>query len=125
MGPMVKARKNARRKPGRQEPARPSATAAVSGNEGRHTMPKVERNPEIAEAVPWSERVTAYDEEHFVVYLRLLDATADGASDDEMSRIVLGIDPAREPERARKALKSHLERARWMTKKGYRDLLQG
>ncbi len=88
-------------------------------------MPRVERNPEIAEEVPWSDGVTGYDEAHFVVYVRLLDASADGASEDEMSRIVLGIDPALEPERARKALKSHLERARWMTKAGYRDLLSG
>ncbi|MGO8869640.1 MAG: DNA -binding domain-containing protein [Alphaproteobacteria bacterium] len=81
------------------------------------------RDSEVADRVPWSERVTPYDEAHFVTYLRLLDATADGASEDEMSRVVLGIDPDREPERARTALKSHLERARWMTKTGYRDLL--
>ncbi len=80
-------------------------------------------NPEIADEVPWSDTVTPYDEAHFVVYLRLLDAAAEGADEDEMSRIVLGIDPARESERARKALKSHLERARWMARSGYRDLM--
>lgn len=88
-------------------------------------MPSVESKPEIADEVPWSDRVTAYDEAHFVVYLRLLDASAEGASEDEMSRVVLGIDPAREPERARKALHNHLKRARWMSKSGYRDLLTG
>lgn len=86
-------------------------------------MPKVEKNPEIADEVPWSEQVTDYDERHFIVYLRLLDASADGASNDEMCRIVLGIDPAKEPERAKQALDSHLRRARWMTEHGYRDLL--
>ena len=80
-------------------------------------------NPEIADEVPWSDHVTAYDEAHFVVYLRLLDASKEGASEDEMSRIVLGIDPAKEPERARRAVKSHLKRARWMTEMGYGDLL--
>jgi hypothetical protein len=86
-------------------------------------MPKVERDPEIADEVPWSEQVTAYDERHFIVYLRLLDANADGATDDEMCRIVLKIDPTKEPKRARQALESHLRRARWMTEHGYRDLL--
>ncbi len=35
-----------------------------------------------------------------------------------MVRIVLGIDAAKEPERVRKALESHLARARWMTGHG-------
>ncbi len=77
----------------------------------------------IVDDVPWSDAITAYDEAHFVVYLRLLDAGADGATADEMARIILGIDPAREPERAQKALASHLRRARWMTEHGYRRLL--
>lgn len=79
--------------------------------------------PPIADEVPWSDRVTPYDEEHFIVYLRLLDASADDATEEEMSRVVLGIDPASEPERARNAVRSHLDRARWMTETGYRDLL--
>ena len=87
-------------------------------------MARVGHQSKVADEVPWSERVTAYDEAHFVTYLRLLDAAAEGASEDEMSRVVLGIDPALEPERARKALKSHLERARWMAEAGYRDLLE-
>lgn len=86
-------------------------------------MPKPELNPEIAQDVPWSETITDYDECHLIVYLRLLDAVAAGVSDEAMSRIVLGIDPAREPERSSKALASHLRRARWMTEKGYRHLL--
>ena len=77
----------------------------------------------ISDEVPWSERVTPYDEAHFIAYLRLLDASADDATEEEMSRIVLGIDPASEPERARKTVRSHLKRARWMTETGYRDLL--
>ncbi|HVB18369.1 MAG TPA: DUF2285 domain-containing protein [Stellaceae bacterium] len=88
------------------------------------TRSRVDLNPTIADDVPWSDTITAYDEAHFVVYLRLLDASADGASDEEMARIVLGIDPRREPERARRALESHLRRARWMTETGYRHLLR-
>lgn len=77
----------------------------------------------IADDVPWSDGITAYDESHFVIYLRLLDATADGASADDMAQIVLGIDPAKEPDRARKALDSHLRRARWMTEQGYQRFI--
>jgi hypothetical protein len=86
-------------------------------------MPNIELNPEIADDVPWSDTVTEYDMAHVVVYLRLLDASDDGAPDGDMCRMVLGIDPAKEPERARKALESHLRRARWMTENGYRQLL--
>ena len=86
-------------------------------------MPKVEMNPAIADVVPWAEHVTEYDEQHFVVYLRLLDASAEGATNEEMSRLVLGIDPVKDADRARRAVDSHLRRARWMTEHGYRDLL--
>ena len=86
-------------------------------------MPKPELNPEIVEDVPWSETITDYDERHLIVYLRLLDAVAAGASAEALSSIVLGIDPAREAERSRNALASHLRRARWMSDNGYRHLL--
>lgn len=80
-------------------------------------------NPEIADEVPWSDTITTYDQAHLTVYLRLLDATSDGATQDEMARIILGIDPTLEPDRAQKAVTSHLRRAQWMTEKGYRHLL--
>lgn len=86
-------------------------------------MPKPELHPEIADNAPWSENVTDYDERHLIVYLRLLDAVAAGATNEEMSRLILGIDPLDAPERSKRALKSHLRRARWMSKSGYRHLL--
>ena len=86
-------------------------------------MPKAAKEAPIADEVPWSEAITAYDEAHFVVYLRLLDAEADGATADDMARMVLSIDPAQEPERAQKALASHLRRARWMTEHGYQRFI--
>jgi len=55
----------------------------------------------------------------------LLDAEADGADWEEVAKIVLHIDPAKEPKRARKAWESHLARAKWMTETGYRFYLQG
>ena len=82
-------------------------------------------NQPIADEVPWSESITPYDEAHMVVYLRLLDASADGASPNEMAQIILGIDPAKEPQRAERAVDSHLRRARWMSRIGYRQLLRG
>ena len=86
-------------------------------------MTEPDPNPEVANEVPWSEEITAYDEAHLVMYLRLLDASAEGASADQMARVVLGIDPDKEPERARKAVSSHLRRAQWMTKKGHHRLM--
>ena len=46
-------------------------------------MAQAGMNPKIADEVPWSETITEYDESHYVVYLRLLDASNDGASNDE------------------------------------------
>ena len=78
----------------------------------------------VADEVPWSDEITPYDRTHFAIYLRLLDAKADGASVDDMARIVIEIDPRREPERARKAVESHLRRAEWISEKGYRRLMR-
>jgi hypothetical protein len=64
---------------------------------------------------PESAQVTAYDERHFATYLRLLDADEEGADWREAVRIIFGVDPDREPERARIVHDSHLARARWMT----------
>lgn len=82
-------------------------------------------NTPIADEVHWSDSLTAYDKAHFTTYMRLLDASADDASEEEMAHLILGIDPAREPERARKALRSHLDRANWMVTTGYKKLFAG
>ncbi|MGA9601361.1 MAG: DUF2285 domain-containing protein [Methylocystis sp.] len=73
---------------------------------------------------PLTERVNAYDEKHLATYLRLLDADAEGADWREVVMIVFGLDPAREPERAKTVHDSHLARARWMAESGYRHLLE-
>lgn len=39
--------------------------------------------PKITEEVPWSDGLTAYDKEHFTTYMRLLDASADNATEEE------------------------------------------
>ncbi len=82
-------------------------------------------DPLVDDLAPTASILTDYDERHAVTYLRLLDAEADGADWRDVARIVLHIDPVREPDRARRAWKSHLARAYWMTANGYRHLLKG
>jgi hypothetical protein len=65
-----------------------------------------------------------YDEQHYVIYLRLLDAETDGADWTEVARIVLHRDPVTEEIRTRRCWESHLARAQWMTKIGYRRILE-
>jgi hypothetical protein len=80
--------------------------------------------PALLERPPEAPRVTDYDLAHKITYLRLLDADDDGADWSEAARIILGLDPAMEPARARTIHANHLARARWMTEHGYRDLLR-
>ena len=82
-------------------------------------------DPDVADVAPNESVLTTYDEQHLVTYWRLLDAEAAGSDWKEVARIVLHIDPDREPVRARNAFDSHLARARWMADHGYRDLLRG
>jgi hypothetical protein len=88
-------------------------------------MQKPELDPDVADIAPDSHILTGYDEVHLVTYLRLLDAAADDADWREVARIVLHIDPEAEPEKARRSWESHLARARWIAKSGYKHLLRG
>ncbi len=76
------------------------------------------------DSAPTGDELTDYDREHVKLYLRLLDAEADGAAWQEAVSLLFGIDPDQEPQRARQMHSSHLERARWMTEKGYLLLLR-
>lgn len=78
----------------------------------------------IADTPPNDAAITVYDRDHLKLYMRLLDAEDAGASLDEVSQILFGIDAGAEPERAKRVHDSHLGRARWMTEHGYRELLQ-
>ena len=82
-------------------------------------------NPDVDDLAPTGAALTDYDEGHMVTYLRMIDAHADGADWREVTRIVLDIDPDREPERAHRAYESHLKRAVWMVEGGWRLLLRG
>ena len=80
--------------------------------------------PPFNDIAPVSCELTEYDRAHIKLYMRLLDAADDGAEWAEAVNVLFGIDPVREPERARQAHDSHLARARWMTQSGYRQLLR-
>ena len=87
-------------------------------------MRKSPVGPNVTDTAPTDGMLTPYDHERLITYLRLLDADAEGAHWQTIARIVLHIDPIREPVRARRAFDSHLARAKWMTEQGYRHLLQ-
>ena len=86
-------------------------------------MSKSPLDPDVADVAPNEPAMTAYDEQHVVTYIRLLQAEAEGAVWREVARIVLHIDPKRESDRARTAYESHLARAKWLTEQG--RLLRG
>lgn len=88
-------------------------------------MPQPPLDPPVAYTAPNDETLNAYDEEHLVTYLRLLDADAEGADWTEVARLVLHMDPIRDPARVRAAWESHLARAKWLAEHGYRHLLRG
>lgn len=78
----------------------------------------------LADAPPDEGVLTMYDRDHMKLYMRLLDAETAGASLEEISSVLFGIDAEAEPERARRVFDSHLSRARWMTEQGYREILK-
>lgn len=80
--------------------------------------------PAFEDMAPDSADLTDYDRAHIKLYMRLLDAAVDGADWREAVEVLFGIDPIREPKRARKVYDSHLARAGWMTHTGYRHLLR-
>jgi hypothetical protein len=73
---------------------------------------------DIADEVPWSEEFTPYDEAQFGLYMRVLNALRAFMPKDQICTRILGIDAAKEPERAQKRLDSHLKRAIWLTNEG-------
>ncbi|WP_315806811.1 MULTISPECIES: DUF2285 domain-containing protein [unclassified Bradyrhizobium] len=86
-------------------------------------MSKPPLDPDVADVAPNEPALTAYDEQHVVTYIRLLQAEGEGVDWREVARIVLHIDPEQEPDRARTAYQSHLARAKWVTQQG--RLLRG
>lgn len=81
-------------------------------------------NPPVSANFPVESKLTSYDREHLIVYLRLLDAEKDGADWREVARIVLQLDPDHDVESAHTIWRRHLDRAHWMTRSGYKHLLK-
>jgi hypothetical protein len=78
----------------------------------------------FSDAPPVSETITDYDRRHLTTYLRLLDAETEGADWQEAARIIFGLDPRKDPDRAERVHASHLARAHWMTANGYDALIR-
>ena len=83
----------------------------------------VELDPDVDDMAPAGDAITAYDERHFVTYLRLLDAKAEEADWKEVAQIVLHRDPIGEELKTYRCWQSHLERAQWLSREGYKHLL--
>lgn len=84
----------------------------------------VELDPDVDDVAPTGDEITTYDERHFVTYLRLLDAKAEDADWKEVAQIVLHRDPVAEELRTYRCWQSHLERAQWLSREGYKRLLE-
>lgn len=74
---------------------------------------------------PAGPALTAYDQAHLKLYVRLLDAESEQADWREVVEVLFGLDATAEPARALRVYTSHLERARWMTTNGFCEFLQG
>jgi len=86
-------------------------------------MRSVPLDPPVADQAPATPGLSPYDEKHLITYLRLLDAEAAGADWKDVARAVLHLDPGTDEARAKLAWKSHLDRAHWLVKNGFRHLL--
>jgi len=105
--------------------ARPKAMIRnkVPGTQDRPSEVEVTQETFLDEP-PEGPVLTSYDREHIKLYLRLLDAEAEGADWEEVVEILFGIDLEKEPHRAARVHTRHLARAKWLTENGYRDLIR-
>ncbi|MER9793905.1 hypothetical protein [Mesorhizobium sp. M0213] len=89
------------------------------------TWQSARMKPDIMDEVPWSNSITSYDRQHRNISPRIPDACAYNASVEEMADRILGIDPILELVRARKIVRSHINRANWMMTTGSKHLFGG
>ena len=78
----------------------------------------------VGSCPPDSPALTDYDRAHVQLYIRLLDAASSGVQWMVAAREILNIDPTLDLDSAKRTFDSHLARAEWMTRVGYR-FLQG
>jgi len=97
---------------------------AVHRGRQREMSVQPDTDPEVDDEAPTGAAITGYDECHFITYLRLLDAAAQNMSWRDAARTILRRDPVGDAVRSKRCWKSHLARARWMSVRGYRQLLR-
>jgi hypothetical protein len=73
---------------------------------------------DIADEVPWSNKLTPYDVAHLTLYLELLNIADGRGNERDICSRLLNIDADHEPARARTRFESHLKRARWVSTEG-------
>jgi hypothetical protein len=81
-------------------------------------MLKPQLDPAIDDQAPVVEVLTAYDQEHLITYLRLLEADAEGCGWSVAAYMLPQIDPSREPKRAQRTFESHLACAKTDDREG-------
>ena len=101
-----------------------TASKALLEEGGMTMRAPVELDPDVDDEAPTGDYITKYDERHFVTYLRLLDAKAEDADWKEVAQIVLHRDPVSEEFRTYRCWQSHLERAQWLSREGYKRMLE-
>ena len=87
------------------------------------TSRMAELTPSVIDALEWSNEITPYDQQHFITYARLLDAEAENADWRDVARVVLQLDPDKDPERSQRCWHTHLDRAKWIATTGYQQLV--
>ena len=65
-------------------------------------------------ACPWSEALSDYDRTRISTYARLLHDESEGATEDDLARIVFRLDPYVNRPRVLRVVRSHLRRAHWI-----------
>jgi hypothetical protein len=79
--------------------------------------------PAVADTLVWSDKITLYDQEHFITYARLLDAEADEADWRDAARIILRLDLNKNLEVAKLCWQIHLDRAKWISTTAFQGLI--
>lgn len=79
----------------------------------------------VDDCAPEVDVLLPYDEERLSLYLRLLDAEAEGANWRQVAQIVLGRDPEAQPEITYQCWQTHLKRARWIAAARYEAFRDG
>jgi hypothetical protein len=110
--------------PNRKYPQRRRRRARAVKHVPHHSGHRETLVTPIQDEPPQLDRISPYDEVHLANYIRLLDAEAEGADWREAVAVIFGLDPNKEPDRAKRVHDSHLARAHWIRNTGYQFLFE-